>query len=354
MRSSISSSEADPDAWRRFARLAAGLAAGIAAALYLFIVLVDPWGELPFSVPFARWPVDGNARFAFPMLARQTRFDSAVFGTSTSRLLRPAVLNQALDTHFVNLAMNSATAYEQTRMLDLFLRHHPKPRAIVIGLDTAWCTIGEDQPRFTDRPFPEWMYGEPFWRGYAESFSIDALEKAGQAFAEFAGLKPQVYGADGFTSFVPDDSRYDRARVAMHLRKAEAELPPAGTDDSSTAHAPMPALDLLRGALETIPQGTNTLLYFVPYNHVLRPANGPFRAQFDECKRRVAALAAGRADTVVVDFMRASPITDDDDNYWDEMHTRLSIGDRVARDLGAALRGERSPDYAVLEAPARE
>ena len=65
------------------------------AALYAFVVLVDPWGSLPMDLKLDRVPVTSNQRFAYPVLARSDAFDSAIFGTSTSRLLRPAALNPA-------------------------------------------------------------------------------------------------------------------------------------------------------------------------------------------------------------------------------------------------------------------
>ena len=53
---------------------------------------------------------------------------------------------------------------------------------------------------------------------------------------------------------------------------------------------------------------------------------------------------------MVADFMRLSPITTDDDNYWDARHYRVGIAERVARDLAAASLRKTSPvgDYALL------
>jgi hypothetical protein len=67
-----------------------------------------------------------------------------------------------------------------------------------------------------------------------------------------------------------------------------------------------------------------------------------------ECKRRAAVLFPG---TLVVDFMIPSPITDDDDNYWDPRHYRVGIADRIARDLTAAAHGQASDDDRILSAP---
>ncbi|MDT8873146.1 hypothetical protein RAA17_23800 [Komagataeibacter rhaeticus] len=46
--------------------------------------------------PLARIPVTSNARYTMPALARDPRFDSVVLGTSTSRLMQPALLDRAL------------------------------------------------------------------------------------------------------------------------------------------------------------------------------------------------------------------------------------------------------------------
>ena len=78
------------------------------------------------------------------------------------------------------------------------------------------------------------------------------------------------------------------------------------------------------------------------------PSDAPGAAVWRECKQRVAALAARVPNALAVDFMRPSPITSVDDNYWDGMHYRIAIADRIARDLGAADRGEASPDYVLL------
>ncbi len=62
----------------------------------------------------------------------------------------------------------------------------------------------------------------------------------------------------------------------------------------------------------------------------------------------MARLAAQVPNALAVDFMLPSPITDADDNYWDALHYRIAIADRIARDLAAADRGEASADYRVL------
>ena len=84
-----------------------------------------------------RVPITGNARFSMPALARSQRFDSAVLGSSSSRLLRPEQLDALIGGRFANLAMNAATAWEQAQLLAVFARTHAQARTVVWGLDTA-------------------------------------------------------------------------------------------------------------------------------------------------------------------------------------------------------------------------
>ena len=69
------------------------------------------------------------------------------------------------------------------------------------------------------------------------------------------------------------------------------------------------------------------------------------------CKERVAEIADPVPNTVVADFMLPSPITRGDDNYWDALHYRVAIADRLARDLAESRNAERksdSDDYRLL------
>lgn len=342
MNSSISSSDAA--AWRRFFLGLLGAAAGLAALVYAFIVVVDPWNMLPLSPPLPRVPISTNARFSFPALARSQRFDAAVFGTSTSRLLRPAVLDGPLGARVVNLAMNDATAYEQTRLLEVFAAAHPRARAVLIGLDVTWCETGAAYRRFTPRPFPAWMYGRNLWAGYREMFNLYALQEAANQFAVMIGLKKRRYGLDGYTNFTPPESQYDPARAHAHI-VAEGLPDNLGAGLAPPETRSYPSLALLREALDALSPATRKVLFFVPYVLAHQGPPGTLSgALWAECKRRVAALADATPNTVVADFMIPSPITNDETNYWDPKHYRSYIGDRLARDLALAAAGREAPE----------
>jgi hypothetical protein len=344
----LSGSNSPAAAWRTFFRLFAGVFAAATMLVYGFVVVVDPFDTLPASPRFDRWPVDGNARYAFPALARSAEFDSANFGTSTTRLLRPAALGPLFHSRFANLSMNSATAFEQSEMMKLFIRHHTAPVVLAVGLDLEWCKTAADMTAHTIFRFPPWLYEPGAWHRYRHMLDLYSIEIAGRAFAEFTGLKPRVYGRDGYTRFVPDDSEYDPVRAATHLDGATPWGP--AHDPGPNPHSwILPGLDLLRARMAELPPSTRKLLYFVPYNHRL-VATTPGRSMElqAECKRRVAQLSRDIPGTTVVDFMIPSPITDHDDNYWDTLHYRVGIAERLAEGLAAAVRGIQSDDYRIL------
>lgn len=354
MRSSISSSE--PERWAAFWRTALLAATGSALLVYGFIVIVDPWGMLPLSPDLPRVPISTNARYSFPALAVSPAFDSAIFGTSAVRLLRPETLDPLFHARFANLSMNSATAYEQLRMLELFLAHHPRPRVVMIGLDIEWCLPGDAAPKFPPadfqpQPFPDWMYsGSSRWRGYLQVMNLYAVQEAVNQFAVMIGWKQQRYGSDGYTRFVPDDRLYDLARARTHIaeERASDEPPPPDFDPQ---HAHFATLDLLRRALGAVPAGTRKRLFFVPYHVALQGAPGSFYAvSFSACKRQLAELARAVPNLVLADFMIPSAITKLDENYWDAHHYRIGIADRLARGLALADAGRASPsgDFRLL------
>ena len=345
---SSSTSSSDPGAWRRFFRLAAGTAAAAVAIVYAFVVIVDPFDTLPLSPGFDRAPVASNARFAFPALARSERFDSALFGTSTSRLLRPAALDPLFGTRMANLSMNDATVHEQLRLMRVFLHAHPNPRVIMLGMDVRWCVTGPDYQIYTPRQMPEWMYEDNLWVGYREMLNLYAIETAGQLFGILTGIKAETYGRDGYTRFVPPDAAYDREKVARNLRAAGPSIPP-GNRSGPPETWRYPALDDLRALLADVPGETRVVLFFVPYHRVLQVSpEQEGAAVWAECKRRAATLAGSLPRGLAVDFMRPSGITTEDDHYWDALHFTTGIADRLAVGLAGAVRGERSGDYVVL------
>lgn len=337
MSSSISSS----DRWARFARRFGFTFAALLAILYGFVIIVDPWNTLPLSPPLPRVPISTNARYSFPALARSQQFDSVNLGNSSSRLLQPAELNPGFGAHFANLAMNSATPYEQSQMLQVFLRAHKEPRVVTVGLDAVWCEPTLE--RFTERSFPAWMYRPNLWPAYREMLTPYAVQEAANQFAVMVHLKRRRYGLDGYTSFVPPESAYDRARRdAAFLRWPPVDESPV----KPGATAAFPALEVLRQMLASLPSTTRKIVYFVPYFRERQGEPGSVTDwRWTQCKREVASIAQN-AGAEAIDFMIPTAITRDRDNYWDPVHYRVPIASLLA---DALIRGE-SP-YSVRLTP---
>ncbi len=337
--------------WRRFNRVLLGCALALAVVLYGFIVLVDPHDHLALSLPAERVPINQNQRFSYPALARSERFDSAVIGTSTSRLLRPSELDRSLGARFVNLSMNSATAYEQARILEVFLRHHPAPRYLMFGIDVVWCTTGPPPPRYTFREFPEWLFDANPWNDYLHVFNGKALEQAIRHVQFWAGWREPRYGSDGYRNFMPSPGEYDLTRAreqlygALGVRERHVPDSPDQVSESERSAWTMPGIELLDRSLAGIPSGTQVLLFFVPYHLFSQPHPDTREGiRWQECKRRAARLAQGRPGTRAVDFMIPSSITREDAHYWDPLHFTTDIASRLEAALAAAIRNEHHRD----------
>ena len=360
MSSSTSSSDPSSDQagdhrkWRQTAGWFFGGAAALAFVIMALVIIVDPFDTLPVSPPLDRVPISSNARFSFPALARAERFDSAIIGTSTSRLLRPDMLDGLLDGKFVNLAMNSATAYEQYRMLALFGRHHPEMQFLIMGVDLVWCGTGDSFEKYTPRPFPEWMYDDNRWNDFLHHFDFFTLEQTGRQLATMLGLRAVKYGRDGYTDFLPDPSEYDLGKVRQSLvkmRELNIQAPKAG-GDFAPDRLTFPTHPMLAELLRGLPADTQKLLFFAPYHRAQHPLADsiPGREWF-ECKQRIARLAADIPNMRVADFMIASPFTTRDENYWDPLHYSVAAADELMRDLAAAMTGEKTGSNFDLLAP---
>ena len=94
--------------------------------------------------------------------------------------------------------------------------------------------------------------------------------------------------------------------------------------------------------LERLPEETVKVLMFVPYHYIRQPENEDKEwARWDECKRRLAMLAAMHSNTHTIDFMIASEITTSDKNYWDPLHYTVEVADQLAELIAVGIRERR-------------
>jgi hypothetical protein len=117
----------------------------------------------------------------------------------------------------------------------------------------------------------------------------------------------------------------------------------------------MPALQWLDDVLTAVPE-TRKILTFPPVHVSVQPTPGSRAADEEaECKRRVAEIAR-RTGSTLIDFRLRSAVTMEDANYWDPLHYRVAIADRLATALLDAARGGPEPAdgfYRVLNAADR-
>jgi hypothetical protein len=349
-------------AWRRLAPTFLGVLVLCFALVAAFVFTFDPFGVGPLARRDRVVLMDLNQRFMYPQVVRSGRFDAAVTGTSTVRLLNPEVLDRAFDARFANLAMNSATAWEQTRILDLFLREVKQPRALIMGLDPLWCAedATSEAKRLTFRAFPASFYDDNPLNDWPELFNLKAIEIAWRMVLHRLGRMPERLRADGYEVFTPAEASYDLAKARQHIYggspRTIEDRPPYQPSAAERAGWQFPALAWLEGLVARLPQGAPVLLVFPP-NHLVgqAPSGSPAEARDEACKRAVAAIAE-RHGATVVDFRIRSQVTREDANYWDPLHYRLPIAERMMRALADAARTGRDDPagfYRVLASPHR-
>ena len=349
--------------WRGFTYTLLFTAAAILAVLYLYIVIVDPYDNLPLSPDWERLQVTGSHRYFKPSVARRSEYDGVVIGASTSMMLHPGRLGKALDARFANLAMPAASPFEQLRLLQLFHDHHPAPRYILVGLDRNWC-VTEKIPKQMDvnlgRPNPDWLYDENHWNDWPD-LSPDVLKHARRQAGALLDPDEDPAARDGYYNFTiksygPYDLQRARANIYRGLQPLPRpqDAPPLAIDPATRQGWAFPDLVRLQEALDRLPMETVKLMFFTPFHWYEQAQPGTRnQAEMTECKRRVTAIGARVRNYFAVDFMRRTPITLVDSNYWDGVHFTGEIAESVEGMLVNVIKGERADNenYVHLALP---
>ncbi len=353
--------------WREFSLFTLVIAAVAMAALSVMVIWADPYGvRTAGKHGVAPQLVDSNQRYMYPQLVRSDLFDSAVLGTSSSRLLDPARLSELFSTRFANLAMNAATPWEQTQMMALVRANWTKPAAIIWGLDATWCEMDADSPakRLTPRSFPEWLYQDKppsAWLSLPKLMNMTTLELAFRRLAMLAGQMGPRMRPDGFDEFTPPDATYDAARARFHLYRHRAgDVPATLPPDSIIADTNVaggsengkwlfPALGWLEASLQALPSTTRKILLLPPVHAASLPTeDSSERARIAACKSAIVALGQ-RNSATVVDYRILSPVTREETRFWDPLHYRVDVARMIERDLaGADQTGAVTSGNAIL------
>jgi hypothetical protein len=336
--------------WQTSNRMFLGTFSCILAVIYLFVLLVDPYGVVPFSLAFER-PLVSTQRQMYPQILRTGRYDSIVVGSSTSMPLDPAALDRTLGGHFASFAMPGASALEQIQIIDYFRRTVAAPKAVLIGIDHHWCYRNNPAPVGREPEFPFWSYDDNRWNDLLYLLNRPTVDAAGRTVAGVLGWFPEILRKDGYADFRPEPP-WDAARARYNIWGAGgldwflAVLLP-GPYDADRAN--FTALAWLDESLARLPVEVKKYLLLLPVHiHMLPKPGSPREALEAACKRRIATIARQRGATVV-DWRIASPISSEDAHFWDVMHYRPSIAYRMIDDFGHVVNeGRESPDGSYL------
>lgn len=325
------SSTSASNAWRKFAFVFLGITGGAIFLIWLFIIIIDPWGILPLSPPLHRIPISTNARYSFPALAIHQQFDSAIIGTSTSRPLQPQLLNKPLDAHFVNLSMNASTPWEQEKIFNLFIKYHPHPKVIIFNTDTIWCF---HDPNHSNRPIPLWMYEGSPWMGYLKMANQYALQEAANQFLWLIGLKKQRYGSDGYTPLLPASFVYDPQKV----NDVFAGWTKADNSAPNGRIPKQPALPRLQRMIDKLPKDTLKIIIIPPFSTEFYGNSGGWTdIRWKACKANLTHLAQTTPNTTAVDFALPNHFTQQRDSFWDPIHFRPFVAEVIINGIISAV-----------------
>lgn len=339
--------------YRRFIITFLSVGLLIVASLFAFIITLDPYGT---RVKAGKQPVplmDLNQRYMYPQLVRSRMYNSAIFGTSTVRLIDPQKLNTPLQGQYANLAMNAATPWEQMQLAQLFVKSTPNIEHVIWGIDPTWCHPQADQEaqKRTFRPFPPWLYDDNPWNDVWGQFNFTALEVSVRLANYRLGRAKERIRSDGYEVFTPPEHTYDLNRARTHLWGATShneqekirDLWRNGVQkldqlDSSDHNIIRPALGWMRSWLETIPSSTRITFVFAPVHISAQPTpNSKEAAQEKLCKQQFAALLKSRERSNIIaniiDWRTKSDIVLKDENYWDPLHYRLHIADELTQEI---------------------
>ncbi|MBX3536094.1 MAG: hypothetical protein KF735_00535 [Chelatococcus sp.] len=330
--------------WRRFAVtfMATSVAGLVGVAALLF--LIDPFdsGRSPVArppgVPAPDVETSATSRLENASRGRDHAFQAAIIGNSRIQALEPENLSDATGIPFVSLVIQASRSREQLAVLDWFIRHREAPpKAIIIGLDMPWC---DDRVSMSPTdPFPFWLYDRSrvaYLEGLLR-YSVLA-EYVPRYLGYLFGLRDRAR-PDGYWDYEPVYKKlgYDSPERRQKLQGPDAEVEVNLTGRFGAAEA-------LAERLANLPPETTVFLVRPPVYVTGLGAAGSDQAKTDAACRAVhAALAAGRANTYLIDWRVDRPETRSPDGFIDHTHYRKSVARMIEAEIAAILKKVQAP-----------
>jgi hypothetical protein len=307
---------------------AAALTVGTLATAYV----LDPFdtGRSPLvDKPGVR---PQGPRTAGASRGRDQAFDAAVIGNSHIQLVSPERLTDLTGLSFVQLSIVATGPKEQFPVIEWFLRHHPRPRALVIGADRLWCE--PELASWNNAPFPFWLYSLGAFDYGRGLLRYKVLEELPSRIAYLLSKQAPRARPDGYWDYEPSylaaGYMTDPARRAALERRSD--------DYIRNATGRFPAVDRLRDVVRRLPAATAVVIVVPPTYRALLPAPGSAGdAANRACKIALEGALAGRADSAVLDWRRDRPELHDPDHFFDWTHYRRPLAEKVEREIADAI-----------------
>jgi hypothetical protein len=314
--------------WQRWLRTFLLTAAILGAALYAGVVLIDPFSTGRFALSQNIDIASRNPRLFKGGVARDPRFDAALFGSSTGYPLDPQKIGDSTGWTMAQLAIPATLPPSQLMVARTFQRTRVGRANLQIHvLDHLWCRPGDPNAGGWGA-FPDWIYESSDAEYLSRIFFPEGITTAARRVAIRAGLTAPSSRADGFvdTKLTP----MPRAAFAALVRPAAN---PA-TDES------FPALELLARHIASLPENVGLALVFAPpFINTLPLAGSAADERLQACKARARQIAAQVPNSVYLDLMDENAITRDAGNYFDELHYTPAAADAVAAAIVTLLKG---------------
>jgi hypothetical protein len=217
-------------------------------------------------------------------------------------------------------------------VLKWFLRHHPSPRALVIGADRLWCA--DEVASWDNAPFPFWLYSSGTLEYIRGLLRMAVLEELPRRVAYLLAQRPARARPDGYWDYEP--AHIAAGYLTDPARRAALER---GSDNYvRNPTGQFPAAERLRAAVAGLPAITAVIIVFPPTYRSLLPAPGsPGDEDNRACKAALAEALAGRANAAVVDWRRDRPELHDASLFFDWTHYRQELARAVEREVAARL-----------------
>ncbi len=316
------------EVWRRFAVTFFSILFGGVATIFAFLLLIDPYDTGRYPALLKPGIVDTDQRTASASRGRDPQFDAAIFGNSRAQLLDPEHLSEIAGLSFVQLTTPGSGPREHLTLLRYFLRHHPHPEAMVLGVDERWC--GHDPSLPIIFPFPFWLYRGNF-EYLAHLLSTRAVVMAQKRIQLAAG------------TVTPTDPRgywdYETGR-AWNFHPGNAQPSDEGPAVVKPADTYFPAIDELDRLLAELPPRTRFVIVMPPVHVSTLPRPGTqIAADLPACKAALKRVLADRPGGFL-DFLVDGPISRAPENFMDPVHYRLNIARIIEGRIGLLLRAK--------------